>query len=144
MWAFCYAFPKAVKTHLIVKSSELYEKAEEIFGRDGIKVTTDGARHIGAVIGSKEYKEQYVNNKIKKWMEDVSQLSLIAKEEPQTALSTFNTGLSQRWKFIQQTVSDTKILFEPLERKIRGELIPALVGQQVSDTERRILSLPYQ
>ena len=75
-------------------------------------------------------------------MADVPQLPLIAKEEPQTALSTFNTGLSQRWKFIQQTVSDTKILFEPLERKIRGELIPAQVGQ-VPDTERGILSLPY-
>ena len=96
------------------------------------------------MIGSKEYKEQYVNNKIKKWMADVSQLSLIAKEEPQTALSAFNTGLSQRWKFIQRTVSDPKILFEPLERKIREELIPALVGRQVSDTERRILALPYR
>ena len=58
-------FPKAVKTHLIVKSPELYVKAEEIFGREGVKVTKDGARHIGAVIGSKDYKEQYVNNKIK-------------------------------------------------------------------------------
>ena len=58
-------------------------------------------------------------------------------------MSAFNTALSQRWKFIQRTVSDTKILFEPLERKIREELIPALIGRQVSDTERRILALPY-
>ena len=107
-----------MKTHLIVKSPELYEKAEEIFGRDGIKVTTDGARHIGAVIGSKEYKEQYVHNKVKKWMADVAQLSLIAQEEPQIALKAFNTGLNQRWKFVQRTVPDTKNLFDPLEIKI--------------------------
>ena len=59
-------FPKAVKTHLIVKSTELCKKAEEIFGRDGVQVTTDGGRRIGGVFGSRNYKEQYVHNKIKK------------------------------------------------------------------------------
>ena len=50
----------------------------------------------------------------------------------------------QKRNLIQRTVSGTEILFEPLERKIREELIPALVGRQVSDTERRILALPYR
>ena len=71
-------------------------------------MTTDGERHIGAVIGSRNYKEQYVHNKVKIWMTDVSQLSLIAQEESQTALSAFNTGLSQRWKFVLRIVSGTK------------------------------------
>jgi len=32
-------------------------------------------------------------------------------------------------------------LFEPLENTIRDQLIPALVGREVSDTERQILAL---
>ena len=60
-------FPKAVKTHLIVKSPELLERAEEIFGRDGVHVTTEGERHIGAVIGSRDFKERYVKNKVNKY-----------------------------------------------------------------------------
>ena len=77
-------------------------------------------------------------------MADISELSKIAQEAPQIALSAFNTGLSQRWKFLQRTVSDTRKMFEPLERSIRDEFIPALLGRQVSDTERRILALPYR
>ena len=33
-------------------------------------------------------------------------------------------------------------LFEPLENAIRDQLIPALVGREVSDAERQILALP--
>jgi len=35
-------------------------------------------------------------------------------------------------------------LFEPLENAIRDELIPTLVGQEVSDAERQILALPLR
>ena len=137
-------FPKPAKTHIIVKSPELLEKAEKLFGGEGVHVTSDGERHIGAVVGSAEFKEQYVRKKVKKWTEDVKQLSTIAQEEPQAALSAFNIGLSQRWKFLQRTISETGQLFEPLERSIREELIPALVGRGVSDIERRIFALPYR
>ena len=37
---------------------------------------------------------------------------------------------------------DASELFEPLENAIRDQLIPALVGREVSDTERQILVLP--
>ena len=36
------------------------------------------------------------------------------------------------------------ILFEPLENAIRDQLIPALVGREVSDAERQILALPLR
>ena len=39
---------------------------------------------------------------------------------------------------------DASELFEPLENVIRDELIPALVGREVSDAERQILALPLR
>ena len=39
---------------------------------------------------------------------------------------------------------DASELFEPLENIIRDQLIPALVGLEVSDAERQILALPLR
>ena len=120
------------------------EKAAELFAHDGVNITLDGERHIGAVIGSQQFKEQFVNEKVEKWVMDVHKLSCIAKEEPQSSLSAFNTGMSQRWKYLQRTVSDIEHLFEPLEKAIREKFIPALCGRTVSDLERHIFALPYR
>ena len=39
---------------------------------------------------------------------------------------------------------DASDLFEPLEKAIRDQLIPALVGREVSDAERQVLALPLR
>ena len=85
-----------------------------------------------------------LQKKVEKWVKDVEELTEIAKDEPQIALSAFNTGLSQRWKFVQRTVKDTGEFFNPLESAIRDKLIPAICGRSVSDIERRVVALPYR
>ena len=49
---------KGAKSWLIVKTSELAESAKKVFG-DEVNITLEGRRHLGAVIGSKEFKDQY-------------------------------------------------------------------------------------
>ena len=137
-------YPKPSKTVLILKDETSLDRAKEIFLNTGIKISTEGERHLGAVIGSTEFKEKYVNSKIAKWIEDVEQLALIAKDEPQLALSAYNKALSMRWCFVQRTISNIKDNFIPLEEVIREKLIPAIIGRKVSDIERRILALPVR
>ena len=61
-------FPKPSKTYLIVKDEEARAKAVEIFGEheNGVKITLDGHRHIGAVIGSENFKTGFVSGKVEK------------------------------------------------------------------------------
>ena len=68
---------------LIVKKAHL-EKAQNVFGESRVTFTTKGDRHMGAVIGSEEFKRQYVEKKITKWVEDVETLAKIAEDEPQS------------------------------------------------------------
>jgi hypothetical protein len=68
----------------------------------------------------------------------------IAKDEPQAVYTGFTKGLCHRWSYIQRTVSDISHCFEPLEKVIREELIPALVGRQISDHERSTFELPVR
>ena len=103
-------YPQASKTILIVK--ERFEaKAKAIFGKSGIKISTRGERHMGAVVGSERFKDEYVSNKVEKWVQDIEQLSNIAKDEPQSALSSFTRAISHRWTYVQRTVPCTGHLF---------------------------------
>ena len=82
-----------------------------MFGEDGVKITTMGERHLGAALGQKEFREKYVAEKIKNWANDVSELSEIAKDEPQLAFLALNVGISQRWKFVQRTIKNIYHLY---------------------------------
>ena len=105
----------------------MLQRAEEAFAREGIQITTEGERHIGAPLGSEEFKSEFVSRKVTNWPKDVVELAAIANEEPQCSLSAYNTGLSQRWTFLQRTVKDISHLFQPLEDAIRNQLIPSIV-----------------
>ena len=139
-------YPQASKTILIVKE-RFEEKAKAIFGKNGIKISTTRERHMGAVVGSERFKDEYVSNKVEKWVQDIEQLSNIAKDEPQSALSSFTRAITHRWTMpcsLQRTMTCTGHLFQPLENVIREKVIPALVGRRISDIERRILALPVR
>ena len=99
---------------------------------------------MGAVIGSQKFREEYVMNEINSWVQDVEQLTEIANEEPQLAYAAHTKALSMRWSFIQRTIPNISQYFVPLEECIREKLIPAILGRNVTDLERRMISLPVR
>ena len=134
-------FPKPTKTWLIVKEDKLQE-AKLIFKDTGVKITSDGMRHLGAAIGSKVFKDSYVLQKIEEWIHSVERLAKIAVTEPQAAFSAFIERLQSRWVFVVRTVPDLAKAMQPLEDAIRQKFLPALLGRTVSDLERELFSLP--
>ena len=74
------------KSCLIVKNSELAEMANKVFG-DEVSITLKGRRHLGAVIGSKEFKNQYCQEKVDKWLREMESLTEISKSQPHSAMS---------------------------------------------------------
>ena len=109
-----------------------------------IIITCEGQRHLGAAIGTNEFKKQYVSNRVEKWIKDVEKLAVFAEDEPQAALAAYSKGVSCRWQYLQRTVPDISEMFRPLEAVIRNKFIPALTGREISDIERRIFALPYR
>ena len=59
------------------------------FENTGINITEDGKRHLGAVIGTIEYRENYVTQNVNNWLDELSMLCDIARIEPQAAYSCF-------------------------------------------------------
>ena len=97
-------FPKAAKAWLIVKEDKL-EEAKHVFKDTGVKITSDGMRHLGAR-GSKDFKDSYVLQKIQEWIDSVERLAKIAVAEPPSAFSAFIERLQSKWVFMVRTVPD--------------------------------------
>ena len=89
---------------LIVKNHTLLPEAERLFGDSGIKITSEGEHHLGAVVGTETYKEQFVRDKVSKSTSDVKQLTNIAKDEPHASYVAYTKGLCHRWTFTQRKI----------------------------------------
>lgn len=108
-----------------------------------MKVTSDGERHLGAVISTQNFKEDYMKDRVKGCVNEIVRLHDIAKTEPQAAYAAFTHGVKHNWYYLLRTVPDIGHLLEPLESAIRRVLIPALTnGRCPNDQKRKLLELP--
>ena len=137
--------PKALKCWLIVKPNK-YEEAMEAFQNTGINVTTEDRRHLGAPLGSRDFLEDYVNEKAEQWVEEVIKLSEFANSQPQTFFAAYTSGLKprlkHRWNYFMRTLPDIQDLLRPLKDALVFSFIPSLKGHKCNPTERQLLELP--
>ena len=135
-------FPKASKSHLIVKA-EKYEVAKKIFEGTNVNVTETGKRHLGAVIGSIQYKQEYLSNMVRIWNQQLECLSNIAETEPQAAYLAFTMGFKHKITYFMRTIPGISDELKKLDETVRDRFLPAVCGGHVcSDQERELLSLP--
>ncbi|PFX27076.1 hypothetical protein AWC38_SpisGene8223 [Stylophora pistillata] len=89
-------FPSANKCWLITKP-EKEDAARKIFVDTKINITSEGYRHLGAVIGSRAFLEECVGEKVEDWVRQVSKLAEFAISQPQASYAAFMFGLRHRW-----------------------------------------------
>ena len=127
------------KTWLIVKE-ECFPLATTIF--EG-SITKESKQHLGAAIGSEEFKQAYVREKVATWVQGVDQLTTVAETQPHAAYAAFTHGLASKWTFLTRIVPDTGDLFQPLEDAIQQCFLPTLTGQSAfNDNVRNLIALP--
>ena len=117
-------------------------EAKEIFGGTDVIITTEGQRHLGAVIGSKDYRDKYVMGLVKGWVDEVNMLTEIARHDPHSAYTAYTYGLVHKWGYFQRTIPETEHLYQPLEDAIRYKFLPALTRKDCSDIERQLFAMP--
>ncbi|KAG0724864.1 hypothetical protein GWK47_039737 [Chionoecetes opilio] len=134
--------PNVTKSVLIVKP-EHYDNGVRLFDGSEAIVTKDGQRHLGAVIGTEEFKVKYVGEKVSEWVKEVDVLSDMVKTEQHAAYSAFTHGLQHRWSFVKRTIPGISLLLRPLEDSIRNIFLPALLRSHIiGDNERELLTFP--
>ena len=88
-------FPKATKCWLIVKPDK-FEEAKSAFDGTDINVTCESRRHLGALLGSRLYLEEYVGNKVEIWVQEILKLSEFAMSQPEAANAPFSSGVRHK------------------------------------------------
>ena len=118
-------------------------EAQNLFANSRVNITAEGKRHLGAVIGSAEYRNEYVKDLAKYWDNQLTILSTIAETQPQAAYSVFSSGFKSKLNSFPRTIPNIRHLLLPLERTIRSNFIPAATGFHIcSDKESLLISLP--
>ena len=98
-------FPKAKKLWLIVKDASL-------------NITSESKRYLGAVVGTEEFRKEYVIMRVNEWVAGLKLQTKIAKFYPQAAYCTFTSGFRQKFK------SSTEF-YDNLLRNLRSKMTPA-------------------
>ena len=85
----------ASKTLLLVKL-DLLNLAHSVFAGTGVDVVTDGARYLGAAIGTPDFIAGYTAGKVQDWQQELMRLSEIATTKPRAAYASLTHGLRGR------------------------------------------------
>ena len=135
-------YPNASKTFLVVKNED-EESAKDIFMGSGVTITTQGKKHLGVALGSAEFVEEFVSNKVKEWMDELHKLTTVAYSQPQAAYTAFIHGTKNKWSYLCRTIPSCSLLLQPLEDTIHQNFIPAVTGRPpCSELDRNLLALP--
>jgi len=73
---------------------------------NSINVTVQGQRHLFAAIGSREYVEEYVNDKVTSWISEIAKLAEFAVTQAQPSYAAYTFGLKHRWTYFLRTLPD--------------------------------------
>ena len=116
------------KSWLITKSESLANEAKLIF-REDVNITCEGKRHLGAVIGSKIFKDTFCEEKIANWRAELETLAEIAKNQPQSAYVAFTKGFKNKFTYFMRTIDSFEDYMNPIDEIIDETLLPVLFGQ---------------
>ena len=76
-------------------------------------------------------------------MEEITELSLIAKTHPQAAYSAFTSGYKHKFTFFMRTIENVENFMLPLDKVIKQKLRPALFNDfQISEELRSLTAFP--
>ena len=90
------------------------EKAIELFSELGVKVVT-GQHSLGGYAGDHESTEEYVQQRVQKWVHYVEKLTNAAESQPQAAYTALTKSLQFEWTYLQRVIPDCDCFctFEP-------------------------------
>ena len=134
--------PNPGKTWIITKE-DLIPYATKIFEGTGIKMTSEGQRHLGAALGKPSFRASFMQENVNEWSKEIHILSEIARTEPQAAYAAFVAGYKHKISYCMRTIPGIEDQLKNLDDIVTSEFIPAITnGINCSPHLRKLLSLP--
>ena len=69
-------------------------KDKELKGCEtGVKITGQGEHHLTAILGTEQFQDQFIKNKVEGWLKDFKLPFTYAKDNPQAAHSALTKSI---------------------------------------------------
>ena len=100
-----------------------------------------GHAYLGGFVGSHRLKKEWLEQKVEVWTKAVETLGEVARRYPQAVHAAVTISLQNEWQYVQRVVPDSAPFFSPLERAIRNNLLPPLLGVDRGDIDAEFREL---
>ena len=91
-------------------------EAQNLFANSRVNITAEGKIHLSKVIGSTEYRDEYVKDLLKNWDNQLTILSTIAETQPQATYLAFASGFKSKLSYFLRTIPNIRHLLLPLQK----------------------------
>ena len=114
-----------------------------MFG-DSVNITSEGKRHLGAIIGSENYKNEYCEEIVQNWISQLKVLCEIAETQPQAAYTAFTKGFRSKFTYFMRTIEDFEQYIIPVKDILQDKFVPTLMGidTPLDKSLQKIISQP--
>ena len=140
----CGYYVNESKSWITLKDELKLEEAKSVFAGSSLRFTTAGKRHLGASIGTTDFRREYATEKISQWCEEVKKLAEIAISEPQAAYAAYTHGEMLKFNYFMRTIPGMEEYLDPLDAIINDQFLPALLGTTITEQERQLFKLPVK
>ena len=134
--------PQPRKSFLVAPKAH-HPPALEILGHYDFQVST-GERYVGGFLGDSTKRTEWINTQIQEFVHGVKTLAHAARRYPQSAYAALTRCWMPKWNYVQRCCRDIGPAFQPVEKALAEEFLPALF--QLSPAEvaplRGLLALP--
>jgi hypothetical protein len=116
-----------------------------ISGTEGPLGTGLGERYLGAGVGDREFREQYVRGKVSQWVKEIETLSKFAKTDPHEAYCLTTQSSIHRWRYVMRAMKADPEWFAPLEQALASDFCKDAFGWQPDTSALRTrVALPLR
>ena len=130
-------YPEPTKCVLVV-NRDYTPLAHQIFNSFGVEITTSH-RLLGGLVRDVDGVSSHIEHCVNDWLSLVDRLVLIARTQPQLA---FMRSVQSKWLCLQTVVHNCGSFFVSLEHLISEQLLPTMIGCEISLPERTLFCLP--
>ena len=125
------------KKSWLLKNEALLETAANLFSDSKVNITAEGKMHLGAALGSSDFRIKYVFK-----YEELKTSSNFVKSQPQAAYPAFCFEEQNKYSYFFPTIPSMSELMKPVDEIIQNDLLPSIIGGPITENERQLYSLP--
>jgi len=72
-----------------------------------------GSKYVGGYVGSEQDLDEWLSEKVMKWVNSVNCLASAAEQFPHSAHTVLTKSLQHEWGYIQRIIAGTETYFHP-------------------------------